>query len=111
MRHNPDKTDKSDGFLLSDLNRVGYLPEVWLAPEEIQDLRTMVRYRKLLARKKIGHLKSERSATHSQKDRPPCGKVPGCPSNRIWGGAYGQEKEPTGGSITDGECAAGTATV
>lgn len=48
MRHNPDKTDKSDGFLLSDLNRVGYLPEVWLAPEEIQDLRTMVRYRKQL---------------------------------------------------------------
>ena len=48
MRHNPDKTDKSDGFLLSDLNRVGNLPEVWLAPEEIQDLRTMARYRKQL---------------------------------------------------------------
>lgn len=28
MRHNPDKTDKSDAYLLSDLNRVGYLPEV-----------------------------------------------------------------------------------
>jgi hypothetical protein len=65
----------------------------------------------MLARKKIGHLKSKRSATHSQKDRPPCGKVPGCPSNRIWGGVDGQEKEPTGGSITDGEGAACTAAV
>jgi hypothetical protein len=48
MRHNPNKTDKSNGFLLSDLNMVGYLPEVWLAPEEVQDLRAMVRYRKQL---------------------------------------------------------------
>lgn len=45
MRHNPDKTDKSDGELVADLNRVGYLPEVWLAPAAIRDLRTLVRYR------------------------------------------------------------------
>ncbi len=32
MRANPDKTDKSDGELIADLTRVGYLPEVWLAP-------------------------------------------------------------------------------
>ena len=48
MRHNPDKTDKSDGYLLSDLNRVGYLPEVWLAPERLRDLKELVRYRKQL---------------------------------------------------------------
>lgn len=48
MRHNPDKTDKSDAYLLSDLNRVGYLPLVWLAPEALRDLRTLVRYRKQL---------------------------------------------------------------
>jgi transposase len=48
MRHNPDKSDKSDAYLLSDLHRVGYLPEVWLAPEEIRDLRGLVRYRKQL---------------------------------------------------------------
>jgi transposase len=45
MRHNPDKTDKSDSELIADLNRVGYLPEVYLAPEEIRDLRSLVRYR------------------------------------------------------------------
>ncbi len=45
MRHNPDKTDKSDGELIADLNRIGYLPEVWLAPPEVRDLRSLVRYR------------------------------------------------------------------
>ena len=42
MRHNPDK---SDGMLIADLTRVGCLPEVWLAPQEVRDLRTLVRYR------------------------------------------------------------------
>jgi hypothetical protein len=65
----------------------------------------------MLARKKIGHLKSKRSATHSQKDRPPCGKVPGCPSNHILGGVNGQKKEPTGRSAPDGEGAKRTAAV
>jgi transposase len=45
MRHNPDKSDKSDGDLLGDLNRVGYLPEVWLAPQRLRDLRTLLRFR------------------------------------------------------------------
>src|SRR3990167_2388819 len=38
MRHNPDKSDKSDAHLIADLGRVGYLPEVWLAPDAIRDL-------------------------------------------------------------------------
>ena len=45
MRHNPDKTDASDSWLLADLHRVGYLPKVWLAPEELRDLRSLVRHR------------------------------------------------------------------
>lgn len=45
MKRNPDKSDFTDAELLSDLNRVGYLPEVWLAPEAIRDLRMFVRYR------------------------------------------------------------------
>lgn len=45
MRQNPDKTDYSDARLLADLLRVGYLPKVWLAPEEIRQLRRLVRYR------------------------------------------------------------------
>ena len=48
MKGNPDKTDFSDARLLADLARVGYVPKVWLAPEEIRDLRSLVRYRQQL---------------------------------------------------------------
>lgn len=45
MRQNPDKSDWSDARLLADLERVGYLPKVWLAPQVIRELRKLVRYR------------------------------------------------------------------
>lgn len=45
MKNNPDKSDKSDSELIADLDRVDYLPQVWFAPREIRDLRTLVRYR------------------------------------------------------------------
>jgi transposase len=48
MKANPDKSDKSDADLVCDLNRVGYLPEVWLAPAWIRHLRELVRYRQQL---------------------------------------------------------------
>ncbi len=34
--------------MLADLVRVGYLPRVWLAPEDVRQLRTLVRYRQQL---------------------------------------------------------------
>ena len=34
--------------MLADLVRVGYLPKVWLAPEDVRQLRTLVRYRQQL---------------------------------------------------------------
>jgi transposase len=45
MKQNPDKHDYGDARMLSDLERVGYLPKVWLAPQEIRELRRLVRYR------------------------------------------------------------------
>jgi transposase len=45
MRQNPDKHDWGDARLLADLERIGYLPRVWLAPEEIRELRRLVNYR------------------------------------------------------------------
>ncbi len=50
MKHNPDKTDYSDARMLADLQRVGYLPRVWLAPEEVRELRRLVHYRHGLAK-------------------------------------------------------------
>lgn len=49
MKQNPDKTDFTDAHLLADLERVGYLPKVWLAPKEVRELRRLVRYRQQLA--------------------------------------------------------------
>jgi transposase len=52
IKQNPDKTDYSDARLLADLERVGYLPKVWLAPEEVRELRRLVRYRQQLAKER-----------------------------------------------------------
>lgn len=49
MKQGPDKTDWGDARLLADLVRIGYLPKVWLAPENIRELRRLVRYRQQLA--------------------------------------------------------------
>jgi len=45
IKQSPDKTDYSDAKLLADLTRVGYLPKVWLPPEQIRELRKLVRFR------------------------------------------------------------------
>ena len=45
IKQSPDKTDFSDARLLADLCRVGYLPKVWLAPQELRELKSLVRFR------------------------------------------------------------------
>jgi len=45
MKRNPDKHDFGDARMLADLERVGYVPRVWLAPEAVRELRRLVRYR------------------------------------------------------------------
>jgi transposase len=52
IKQSPDKTDFSDARLLADLERVGYLPRVWLAPEEVRELRRLVRYRQWLTKER-----------------------------------------------------------
>ena len=52
MKQSPDKTDFSDARMLADLERVGYLPRVWLAPEEVRELRRLIRYRQSLVKER-----------------------------------------------------------
>lgn len=54
MKQNPDKSDCSDAFVLADLKRIGYLPKVWLAPQEIRELRALVRYRQRQVKTRTG---------------------------------------------------------
>jgi len=50
MKHNPDKTDYSDARMLAELQTHGFLPRVWLAPEEVRELRRLVHYRQRLTK-------------------------------------------------------------
>jgi len=52
MKQNPDKTDHSDAHVLADLERVGYLPRVWIAPKALRDLRALVRERQALVQER-----------------------------------------------------------
>lgn len=49
IKQSPDKTDFTDARLLADLERVGYLPKVWLPPAGLRDWRRLVRRRQQLA--------------------------------------------------------------
>ena len=75
MKQSPDKTDFSDARMLADLQRVGYLPRVWLAPEAIRELRLLVRFRQQWANQRraiklrIGALLKEQRIA-----QPPQGK-------------------------------------
>ena len=48
------KNDLGDATLLADLLRLGRLPEAWVAPPEVRELREMVRYRAKLGRLRSG---------------------------------------------------------
>ncbi len=48
------KTDWLDAELLADLLRMGRLPEAWIAPRSIRELRELVRYRRKLAQLRSG---------------------------------------------------------
>lgn len=71
MKQNPDKTDFSDAHLLADLERVGYLPRVWLAPEEVRELRRLVRYRQQLADERRNFKLRIRALLRDQRTRCP----------------------------------------
>ena len=46
LKGSPDESDFSDGRLLADLTRVGYLPRTWLAPADVRQLRQLVGHRR-----------------------------------------------------------------
>jgi transposase len=48
------KNDIRDATLLADLLRMGRLPEAWVAPPEVRELREVVRYRAKLSRLRAG---------------------------------------------------------
>lgn len=52
MKRSPDKTDFGDAQMLADLSRVNYLPQVWLAPSNLRELRRLIRHRGQLVKRR-----------------------------------------------------------
>lgn len=73
IKQSPDKTDWGDAKLLADLERVGYLPKVWLAPEYIRELRRMVRYRQQKANQRRNVKLRIRALLRDQRVKPGAG--------------------------------------
>jgi len=71
MKQSPDKSDYQDARLVADLERVGYLPRVWLAPEPIRELRRLVRYRQQLVEQRKAVKLRIRALLREQRCRPP----------------------------------------
>lgn len=74
MKHNPDKSDYADARMLAELSRAGFVPQVWLAPAAVRDLRDLVRLRMdLIARVRaiktriLGVLRAQRAV---EPERP-----------------------------------------
>jgi transposase len=70
MKQNPDKSDFTDAQLLADLERVGYLPKVWLAPHEVRELRRLVRYRQQRVNERRDTKLRIRALLREQRVRP-----------------------------------------
>jgi transposase len=70
------KNDDRDATLLADLLRMGRLPEAWIAPRDVRELRELVRYRAKLSRMATG-LKAQVHQTLGKE-----GAIP--PTKGIW---------------------------
>jgi transposase len=84
MQQNPDKTDCQDAQLLADLERVGYLPRVWLAPENVRELRRLVHYRQQLVNQRRAAKLRVRALLRDQRCRPPAGVNAWTRAWRVW---------------------------
>ena len=80
MKQSPDKSDFSDVQLLADLERVGYLPKVWLAPQEVRELRRLVRYRQQLVADRRNTKLRVGALLRDQRVR----NAPARPWTRVW---------------------------
>lgn len=84
MKQSPDKTDFQDARLVADLERVGYLPRVWLAPEPIRELRRLVRYRQQLVQQRKAVKLRIRAVLREQRRRGPANINPWTRAWLIW---------------------------
>ena len=80
------KNDERDAADLADLLRMGRLPEAWIAPPEIRELRELTRYRHQLVKARTS-VKDQVHAVLAKFGIPvPCSDVFGPSGRRRWTG-------------------------
>ena len=75
MKQSPDKTDFADARVLADLERVGYLPRMWLAPLAIRELRRVSRFRQQLVAQRRACKLRIRALLRDGRIKSPTGKA------------------------------------
>jgi transposase len=89
LKQSPDKSDHDDAYLLADLVRVNYLPEVWLADAKTRELRRLVRCRQQLKRARTD-LKLQLCALLREE------RIPASEAAGTWTLAWRSEMEASG---------------
>jgi transposase len=83
LRHRRVKNDRKDATHLADILRMGRLPEAWIAPADLRELRELVRYRAKLVALRTG-LKAQVHATLGKEGvRSPYSDLFGVAGNRM----------------------------
>jgi transposase len=87
------KTDKRDTLVLARLLAAKMIPEVWVPPHHVRELRSLVAHRKRLISQRTSAKNRLRSLLQRHNIAPPHGK-PFSPTNRDWWASL---------SVSDGE--------
>ncbi len=77
------KTDKKDTMILAKLLAVNLVPEVWVPPEHVRDLRALIAHRQRLISQQTQSKNRLQSVLHRHHIVPPEGKLYH-PDNRDW---------------------------
>ena len=77
------KTDKKDTMVLAKLLAVNLVPEVWVPPEHVRDLRALIAHRRRLISQQTQCKNRLQSVLHRHHILPPQGKLYH-PDNRAW---------------------------
>src|SRR5215211_6193319 len=78
------KTDKVDVLTLAQLLRADMLPEVWVPPQHVRDLRALLSHRRRLVSLQTTAKNRLQSVLHRLNLRPPDGKLFACKQREWW---------------------------
>ena len=82
--HQRVKNDRRDATDLAELLRMGRLPEAWIAPPELRELRELIRYRAKLVALRSGLKAQVRAVLAKEGVHVPMTDLFGVAGNQLW---------------------------